>query len=59
MNKKKLISYNFKKFIKTCKAITIAQMNCAYANASEEDKSMRDTADKVELIYVGGREEDE
>ena len=44
--------------MKACKDITTAQVNCSYANASKEDKSMRDTADKVEIIYVGGREDE-
>ena len=58
MEKKKLVSYNFKKFMKACKDITTAQMNCSYDNASEEDKSLVKKTDKYEIVYIGGREDE-
>ena len=57
MEKKKLVSYNFKKFMKACRDIAKAQMNCTYANASEEDKALVEKSDKYEIVYVGGRED--
>ena len=58
MEKKKLVSYNFKKFMKVCRDITEAQMNCTYANPSEEDKSLVKKHSKYEIVYVGGREDE-
>jgi hypothetical protein len=54
--KNQLEIYNFKKFQKSCKDITNAQINCTYANATKKDKALVRFAGKNKLIYIGGKE---